>query len=267
MTDTTEKDYWNQIASTYLESGILSPFHNEESRAALYGLVGAHYLPPKVNEVTALEIGCGVGFFFNKLCAGFTSPDAERRVLAIDYAEEMLHQAKKRIEDLPVTLILASNIKLPLEDKYVDEAFAINSLLNTDYDGRKSAFSEIFRVLNTGGQFYGLFPSNENHLEQAYTRKEQLVRCGVSEFDALHRVYEVLTRRLYDPVGGFITPTQSQARIKLYSRFELEDLFGRTGFTDVTIVPFIYPSSVTKELHLTRPNNGVYDWFVTAKKE
>lgn len=129
---------------------------------------------------------------------------------------------------------------------------------------RNSSFVEIHRLLNSGGTFVALFPSNENHYEQMYYLKKTYEDKGCLETEAIELVYDELNNRLYDPIGGYINIANEDLRIKLYSKFEIFEILKEVGFENIEIKPFPYPETMINELGLISGFNGVYDWFITA---
>ena len=98
---------------------------------------------------TALEIGCGTGFY---------SPEAARRVgssgrlVCLDLQQAMLREARRRVEasGLRARFVRASAHALPLLSNSVDHAFLVTVL--GEIPDRRRALAEIARVLRARGR-------------------------------------------------------------------------------------------------------------------
>ncbi len=264
--------YWDSLAENYRER-VVSPFYDGETAELFYRAVkGLHtdFLPDRKRDqkdYSILDVGCGKGLFFESLRRGWGDVPSERHLTGIDFSPEMIRYAKE--DQTGGSLVRGDITLLPLKSSGFDEVYSINSFLVPERESRLKCFTESFRVLKPGGIFTGLFPSNENHLEQSYAMKEFFLKEQkyTDEDEALHAVYKELALRGYDPVGGFIDAINGEMRQKLYAKYELEDLLETTGFTLQKIVPFYYPVLVTKHFDLTVRKNILYDWLLIATKE
>ena len=263
--------YWDRLAENYCER-VISPFYDGETTELFFRAVkGLHTVwasdrkrDQKDNSI--LDIGCGKGLFFGILQRGWGDVPSKRHLTGIDSSPEMIRYANEN--QTGGLLVRGDNTRLPFKSSGFDEVYSINSFLIPERESRLKCFAESFRVLKPGGIFTGLFPSNENHLEQSYAIKECFLRGKkyTDEDEALHAVYKELTFRGYDPVGGFIEANNGDMRQKLYAKYELEDLLETAGFTLRKIVPFYYPVAVIKHFDLTVRNNILYDWLLIATK-
>ena len=264
--------YWDSLAENYCER-VISPFYDEETTELFYrALKGLHTdLRTSVKrgqrDYAVLDVGCGKGLFFEILRRGWRDVPSDCLLAGVDFSPEMIRYAKENSSG--GSLVKGDNTLLPLKSSRFDEVYAINSFLVPERKNRLKCFAESFRVLKPGGIFAGLFPSNENHLEQSYAMKECFLKEQKfrDEDQALHAVYKELTLRGYDPVGGFIDANNGEMRQKLYAKYELEDLLETTGFTLQKIVPFYYPVSVIRHFDLMTRKNILYDWLLMATKE
>ncbi len=264
--------YWDSLAENYCER-IVSPFFDGETAELFYRAVkGLHtdFRPDRKRDqkdYAVLDVGCGKGLLFEHLRRGWGDASSDRLLIGIDFSPEMIRHAKEN--QTGGSFVNGDNIQLPLKSSVFDEVYSINSFLDPERERRLKCFTESFRVLKPGGIFTGLFPSNENHLEQSYAMKERFIekRKYSDEDEALHAVYKELTLRGYDPVGGFIDAKNGGMRQKLYAKYELEDLLETTGFTLKKIVPFCYPVAVIKHFDLAVRKKNLYDWLLIATKE
>ena len=263
--------YWDRLAENYGER-VISPFYDRETAELFYRAVkGLHadFLPDREGDqenYAVLDVGCGKGLFFGVLRRGWGNAAAERHLTGIDFSPEMIRYAQEKQSG--GSLVRGDNTMLPFKSSGFKEVYSINSFLVPGRESRLKCFAESFRVLKPDGVFTGLFPSNENHLEQSYAMKECFLKEQkyADEDEALHAVYNELTLRGYDPVGGFIDANNGRMRQKLYAKYELEDLLETTGFRLQKIVPFYYPVSVIKHFDLIVRKNILYDWLLIATK-
>ena len=263
--------YWDSLAENYSER-VISPFYDGETAELFYrAVISLHmdFLPVRKRvpeNYAVLDVGCGKGLFFEILQRGWGDVPSDRHLTGIDFSPEMIRYAKEK--QTVGSLVQGDMARLPLVSSGFDEVYSINSFLVPERKRRLKCFAESYRVLKSGGIFTGLFPSNENHLEQSYAMKECFLKDQkyTDEDEALHAVYQELISRGYDPVGGFINAQNGQMRQKLYAKYELEDLLATTGFMLKKIVPFYYPVSVIQHFDLTVRKNILYDWLLIATK-
>ncbi len=206
--------YWDRLAENYCER-VISPFYDGETAELFYRavkLLHADFLPAgkrNQKDCAVLDVGCGKGLFFYSLRRGWGDIPFDRHVTGIDFSPEMIRYAKEN--QMGGSLVKGDNTLLPLKSSGFDEVYSINSFLVPERENRLNCFAESFRVLKPHGVFTGLFPSNENHLEQAYAMKEYFLKTQkyIDEDEALHAVYQELTLRgsirlegLYKPKTG-----------------------------------------------------------------
>ncbi len=265
------RPYWNSLAEKYCER-VISPFYDAETAEFFYKAVKGLYadlMTGRKNDqknCSVLDVGCGKGLFFEFLRHGWGDDASDRHLVGIDFSPEMIRYAKEN--QMGGSLVAGDHTVLPFKSNGFNEVYSINSFLVPERERRLKCFAESFRVLKPGGMFTGLFPSNENHLEQSYALKEGFLekQKHTDEDRALYAVYSELTSRRYDPVGGFIDTRNGEMRQKLYAKYELEDLLEATGFRRQKIIPFYYPVSVIKHFDLTVRKNILYDWLLMATK-
>ncbi|MCH7782765.1 class I SAM-dependent methyltransferase [candidate division KSB1 bacterium] len=285
-------NYWGDVSDNY-RNEIISPFHDPETERIFYSAVESikkKNQKDRVNRASnsktawVLDNGCGNGYFLNYLSLNQNGlPNRIKRVVGIDFSSAMIAKAKlicpvrdglplsfrglrNNKSKSPVFTVTADSAQLPFRSNFFEEIVAVNSILAVERIDRFMMFSEIHRTLCGGGFLLGLFPSNENHLEQAYRIKENFTNGGHDENTALKHVYDELEKRRFDPVGGSIDMKNGDLRIKLYSQFELEDILSNHGFRIISLERFYYPEPVIKHFGLGASNNDIYDWLVLAEK-
>lgn len=100
---------------------------------------------------TVLDLGCGAG---NDVFVALTKVGKTGKVIGVDMTQEMIDKAKRNKEKLGfknVEFKLGEIEQLPIEKEVIDVILS-NCVLNLVPD-KKSAFSEIYRVLKPGAHF------------------------------------------------------------------------------------------------------------------
>lgn len=130
-----------KIAKTF---GAASTSYDVCSRLQRFS--GKKLIPwlPESDNLTALDLGSGTGFFTNLLASKY------RRVLGLDISKQMLQFAKKG-RDRRIGWLEADAHHLPLKDESVD--FIFSNLVIQWFDPLDTAIEEIMRVLKPGGWF------------------------------------------------------------------------------------------------------------------
>ena len=270
-------NYWGDVSNKY-RNEIISPFHDPETEQIFHSAVETikrKNQKDRINRTNnlktawVLDNGCGNGYFLHYLTSNQNGLSKRtKRVVGIDFSSAMIEKAKLNCNKskTPAFTVTADSAQLPFRSNFFEEIVAINSILAVEKIDRLMMFSEVHRTLSGGGILLGLFPSNENHLEQAYRIKENFTNGRHDENAALKHVYEELEKRRFDPVGGYIDMKNGDLRIKLYSRFELEDILSNHGFRIISLERFYYPESVIRHFGLAASNSDIYDWLVLAEK-
>lgn len=93
-----------------------------------------------------LDVGCGPGALLSSL--GRRSS----HTVGVDLSRNSLARAKAAVRGLPVSLVQADALRLPLADGTIDLAVASGSLHHTG--NALAAFAELRRVLSQGGRAY-----------------------------------------------------------------------------------------------------------------
>lgn len=268
-----QRDYWNSVSACY-KGTIISPFANERSEkdfiAAVKKLLNTRRWNNKDGSDSAwfLDDGCGNGYLLPFLTMNQFGQDTRKtNVIGIDFSPKMVRSATEHCHNKNVSarFAIADYSNLPFPCDSFDVIATINSMLAVDRAVRFAAFAEMHRVLKKCGVMVGLFPSNENHIEYAYRIKEGFISENCDEKTSLEMVYNELSERRYDPIGGFIDMENGDLRIKLYSRIELEDILDFHSFNILSIGKFHYHESVAEQFGLTQ-GRGIFDWLVLAEK-
>jgi len=114
--------------------------------ARLQRFSGKHLMPwlPNKNDLTALDLGSGTGFFTDILASQYDN------VIGMDISTKMLNFAKNN-RSKSITWIEGDAFSLPLADNSID--FVYSNLVIQWFDPLETALSEIRRVLKPGGHF------------------------------------------------------------------------------------------------------------------
>lgn len=130
--------YWDRVAKTYRF------FIGKDSKA--YAAIEQRVISRLSGEESILEIGSGPGIFAEKL-----APHC-RQMMATDYSEAMVEQAKRYLEAFP-------NVAVRQEDvhqlSFPSDSFDIVFIANTLHiiEDPAGAVAECLRVLKPGGLF------------------------------------------------------------------------------------------------------------------
>lgn len=253
------KNHWDSISEGY-RSKVQTPFVNDASTARFVATVA-----PDGVAGTGIDIGCGNGYLLEALAqvSSNTFPTAD--LYGIDLSVAMIAQATTTL-GTDATVMRADAADMPFADNQFDWIFAINVIIAVDRCCRVKCFAELFRTLSPQGSAIMLFPSLESYWEQLHVARELYITHGKEEQDAIWMVYEEVNKRLFDPIGGYITIENYPLRIKLYTQWELTRLLTTAGFSRMTVVPYYYSSEQCANQGLIASETGLFDWLVTAQK-
>lgn len=95
---------------------------------------------------TVLDVGCGTGFLTEAL-VGHLGP--EGRVYALDFSDEMLARARRKVRDSRVAWLRASAERMPLADGACDRAICYS--VWPHFRDQAAAVAELSRVLKPDG--------------------------------------------------------------------------------------------------------------------
>lgn len=216
------KSDWNCI----YEKGYCMNYPNENLVAYIY----RNYSKEERLGKKALDIGCGAGANTWMLAhEGFDT-------YGIDLSERGLELNRKRLEsmELQATLYQGDFSELPYENAFFDQIIDDgNSGLNT-IDNIKKTFREFYRVLKTGGKYYGRLLSPDNTID---FKKE-----------IEHHTYE-------ENGGSFMGHIPL---LHVFTQQELVDLLTETGYLHFTIDYLVVSRNNQKD--------HVKEWLISAEK-
>jgi ubiquinone/menaquinone biosynthesis C-methylase UbiE len=113
-----------------------------------------------------LDVGTGTGVLLPFIC------EKSRQVVALDFAEEMLHQA--RTKDFPgsVDYLHADVINLPIGDDIFDITICYSSFPH--FQDKPKALAEIARVTRCGGRLMICHTSSRTRINQIHSQVSTL---------------------------------------------------------------------------------------------
>ncbi|MFT5635074.1 MAG: malonyl-CoA O-methyltransferase [Cognaticolwellia sp.] len=114
--------------------------------ARLQRYCGKHLMPwlPNRNDLTALDLGAGTGFFTELLASRY------QRVIGVDISKKMLGFAKANRKKA-IHWLEADAYKIPLQDNSIDLVYS--NLMIQWCDPLDLVLNEVMRVLKPGGLF------------------------------------------------------------------------------------------------------------------
>ena len=100
-------------------------------------------------DVTMLDLGCGPGFFAERVARERLGP--EGRIIGVDVDGELVRLGSERLADsgLPIELRLGTAVRIPLDDDSVDFAYA--RFLFQHLEDPAGVLAEMVRVTRPGG--------------------------------------------------------------------------------------------------------------------
>lgn len=154
-----------------------------------------------------LDVPVGTAVFTQEKWRSLPKAD----IICLDYSEDMIAQAKKRLADCPHVSCIQGDVgQLPLEKESCDIVLSMNGF--HAFPDKKKAFQEIRRVLKPGGRFIACF----------YIKGEA-------------RITDWLVKNILSKKGWFTPPFQTKGELKAL----LEQMYQEVDFhTDGSMVYF-----------------------------
>jgi SAM-dependent methyltransferase len=209
--------YWNRIASDYDDLVFNS------ATAGSTDILQRRFAEIAAPDRVACDFGCGVGHYLPMLSAGF------RRVIAIDFAAELLEQARSRYARLGNIEFLQADLargRRALPRAHV--GLCTNVLIHPDPKIRRAILRRVHTQLMRGGALMAVLPSTESMLYAGMRLSEWRQRGGTRESDAVRTERRAMARSANDLVRGVLLA--GGERTKCYLREEAEVLFEEAGF-------------------------------------
>lgn len=245
--------YWSEVADGY-EEVFIDP-DLPDVRNPLRQTIAELADQQKV----AADLGCGVGPLLPFLAEHFG------RVLAIDFADGMLHRARERCRGLTnVAFHRRDFTDLADLEEQVDVAAAVNSLVLPDTAALDAALRGIHALLREGGHFLGIVPAMDAVHYFTMLLLDRARQAGMPESKARQNAAHHAEHEYYDfAFGGFHFKGLHQ---HFWQPFEIPYRLQRAGFRDIRIA----------KVHLSWQQFGCaqdlgdepppWDWFFHARR-
>jgi len=129
-------DEWPEVYDRWFTTPIGSLVRKYEAELVL------DLLKPKQGEII-LDAGCGTGIFTTDILSSGS------QVIGLDISLPMLIQAKKKLKEYPLWIILADMLNLPFPGSSFDKVVSVTAL--EFVEDAKGAIGELFRITKRGG--------------------------------------------------------------------------------------------------------------------
>ncbi len=252
---------WDTISSDYY-SEVLSPLKDCKHNPLFDDL---KILKGKENELSIIELGCGVGELVPFLEDNFKS------VTAIDFSQEMITSAidrnKARNDESSTTFLVKDMANLSEFEGKFDVAVAVNSMLTTDIMKLHLMIKEVFKILKPGGKLFVIIPSMEVYIYQNMLFVDQKLNKGQMQDKVLEQASKTLVYSSYDAFQGLIDFGHEDKQ-KAFYRFEIVYRFGKAGFSNFNIemVPYRWTKWKQAGQKYFPKEEPPWDWYFTCDK-
>jgi ubiquinone/menaquinone biosynthesis C-methylase UbiE len=243
---------WSSVARRY-DDLFVDPYHKDASnpvRRALEKL-------PNARELTIGDLGCGVGAFLPWLAARFKS------VVAIDFAEGMLKEAKERCKFLKnVTYHHLGFDELNRLPAKLDVAVTMNSLVSSEVTLLDQALTGMKQSLKPGGTLFGIVPS----LEGLHYHVMLLIDLSVERGLPLEKAYRFAAQKAELRGYDFNTATFTFDKIRqhLWLRDEVGFRLKKVGFRGIQVRKAGLPWDQFAEGRVLKKHPQSWDWAFRA---
>ena len=245
--------YWNDLADQF-DTKVFEIVANETSGnlARCIEILGKKHH-------TAGDFGCGAGGATRLLAAHFD------RVVAVDFAEKLLTEARKRVTAKHVRFIksdLCKEVDLPFK---VGASFCFNAMIHPSATKREQIARSVFRNTKRRGAAVFVVPSLESYLRTFQTLIECRVGQGHKRGTTTRSVSRSADREIQSLVEGICSV--GGVATKYFMQDEVSQLLSKVGFKVTAIDRVEFPWS--EELDYLPETLGPpypWDWMVTARK-
>ena len=245
--------YWNDLAD-HFDTKVFEIAANETS-----GSLARCIQTLGKEHRTAGDFGCGAGGATGLLAAHFD------KVVAVDFAEKLLTEARKRVTAKHVRFIKSDLCKKVLLPFKIGASFCFNALIHPSARKREQIAESVFRNTKRRGAAVFVVPSLESYLRTYQTLIECRVEQGHTRGATTRSVSRSADREIHSLVEGICSV--GGVATKHFMRDEVGQLLSKVGFEVTTIDRVEFPWS--EELDCVPENLGPpypWDWMVTAKK-
>jgi SAM-dependent methyltransferase len=250
-----QAECWSRAAERY-EEDFVDPDRSGKRnplRPALKKLAG------RTHRIVA-DLGCGTGPLLPFLAEHF------ERVLAIDFAENMLQRARDRCRGFDnIRFVQRSLADLSGISGPVDVAVAVNSLIMPDLDELERVLTAIHGLLRPGGSFLGIVPAMDGVHYLSMLLLDRARQRGMPQSAARKNAAQLGEHELFDF-------TFSEFRYRglvqhFWQPFEIPYRLRQVGFEKVRVkkLPLTWEQcSCGADLKYYAPP---WDWFFQAQKK
>lgn len=132
-----------------------------------------------------LDLGTGTGVLIPML---IEAVDSEGAVVAVDFAPQMLAEARKKYQWPNLEILEGAAEDIPLLDKAVDEVVCNSAFPH--FDDLWQAAREMKRVLKSGGRVTVMHPHSREHINNLHTSLGGAVKnCMIPEADVMYSIF------------------------------------------------------------------------------
>lgn len=248
-----DKKDWDKLAKRYHKE-VISPFQKGVVNPLFENL---NKIKDAKKKIVA-DIGCGRGEILDILASKF------KEVHALDFSPEMIKTARKtRKENIKYYVKDMKNLK-EFENSF-DVVISVNSILMPRTKDVKNALKSINSCLKKNGRFFGIFPSLESVLYQAFLIFDKENNKSRDEKKALKRARKISEIKNYDLINGVYNDEGLLQKFFYY--FELELRLKEAGFRNIKISKVLYPWRKDVSDFVIFPGKPrMWDFFVSAEK-
>jgi ubiquinone/menaquinone biosynthesis C-methylase UbiE len=126
-----------------------------------------------------LNLGCGPTPYLNQDLIA-----QENHVIATDFCQSMLDEAKKTFSNPNIKYVLADSRNLPFKDLEFDSVISVNSILPQEREDVYKIGSEVNRVLGKGGIFVAFLCSYDS-VKRANQNLGLAIQCDDNQIRAM----------------------------------------------------------------------------------
>ena len=248
-----DRQYWDSLADNY-EDNLL-----EISREDIEGALADELSLLRGKDVSVADLGCGPGSLLPLLVRYFND------VIAVDYAEQLLNQARRRCRSRKVRFAsydLSEGRKLPFK---VEVVCCINALIDPDRNKRTGMLRSLRSVMQKKGVAVIVVPALESVFHVYHTLRMIRERAGGMDGLGLREAERMLRAEVQSFSDGIVrvggTPT------KYWMREELINCLKEQGLRVQRIrkVEYKWSEEIVNPpgwLHEAPP----WDWMVLCEK-
>lgn len=249
-----QAEHWSRAARTY-EQEFVDPYR-PDVRNPLLKVVGR---VSRSKEKTVADLGCGIGPLLPVLSERFA------RVIAVDFAGEMLERARERCRGLVNVEFMQRSLTdlTPLAGQ-IDVALAINSLVMPDIRELERALHQIHVCLRPGGLFLGIVPAMDGLHYYTMLLLDRALASGKPLDAARKSAAHFAEHDTFDFAFGQFRHGGLEQHF--WQPFEVRQRLGRAGFRQIRLrkVRLAWEQfALNEELkHYPAP----WDWFFQCRR-